>query len=186
MSVRMEPNGTWTAQVWYRDYSGDSRHKTKRGFKSEGAARAWEEEFSSNAQGSVSSTFAAFYEVYEADMRTRLRDHTWYTKSYMIEGKILPYFGNMRVDEIEPIDVVRWQNRLMAHRNERGDPYAPTYLRSVNNQLSAIFNHAVRYYGLKSNPCTKTTRMGSSKGGEMLFWTREEYLRFADAVSDKP
>lgn len=134
----------------------------------------------------MDSTFAAFYEVYEADMRLRLREHTWYTKSYMIEGKILPYFGNMRVDEIEPIDVVRWQNRLMAYRNEKGEPYAPTYLRSVNNQLSAIFNHAVRYYGLKSNPCAKTTRMGSSKGGEMLFWTREEYLRFADAVSDKP
>lgn len=134
----------------------------------------------------MDSTFAAFYEVYEADMRLRLREHTWYTKSYMIEGKILPYFGNMRVDEIGPIDVVRWQNRLMAYRNEKGEPYAPTYLRSVNNQLSAIFNHAVRYYGLKSNPCAKTTRMGSSKGGEMLFWTREEYLRFADAVSDKP
>lgn len=119
-------------------------------------------------------------------MRPRLREHTWYTKSYMIKGKMLPYFGNMRVDEIEPIDVVCWQNRLMARRNEKGEPYAPTYLRSVNNQLSAIFNHAVRYYGLKSNPCVKTTRMGSSKGGEMFFWRREEYLRFADAVSDKP
>lgn len=30
MSVRMEPNGTWTAQVWYRDYNGDSQHKAKR------------------------------------------------------------------------------------------------------------------------------------------------------------
>ena len=64
-------------------------------------------------------------------MRPRLREHTWYTKSYMIEGKILSYFGNMREDEIESFDVVRWQNRLMAHRNERGEPYAPTYLRSV-------------------------------------------------------
>ena len=68
MSVRMEPNGTWMAQVWYRDYNGDSRHKTKRGFKSEGAASAWEEEFSSNAQGSVSSTFAAFIARDEDDL----------------------------------------------------------------------------------------------------------------------
>ena len=95
----VEPNGTWTAQVWYRDYNGDSRHKTKRGFKSEEGTRAWEDEFSLNAEGSIDSTFAAFYEVYEADMRPRLREHTWYTKSYMIEGKILPYFGNMRVDD---------------------------------------------------------------------------------------
>lgn len=172
--------------MWYRDYNGDSRHKTKRGFRSEDEARAWEEEFSSNAEGSVDSTFAAFYEVYEADMKPRLREHTWYTKSYMIEGKILPYFGNMRVDEIEPIDVVRWQNRLMAYRNEKGEPYAPTYLRSVNNQLSSIFNHAVRFYGLRRSPCARTTKLGTNKAGGMLFWTKGEYLRFADAVSDKP
>ncbi|WP_058270951.1 site-specific integrase [Olsenella massiliensis] len=56
----------------------------------------------------------------------------------------------------------------------------------AHNQLFAIFNHAVRYYGLKSNPCARTTRMGAPKGGEMLFWTRKEYRRFADAVSGKP
>jgi integrase len=186
MSVRIETNGTWTAQVWYRDYSGAKRHKTKRGFASEDDAAAWEAEFASGADGAVDSTFAAFYEVYAADMRPRLREHTWHTKKYMIEGKILPYFGNMRVDEIEPLDVVRWQNKLMSYRNAKGEPYSQTYLRTINNQLSAIFNHAVRYYGLASNPCTRTTRMGSSKGGEMLFWTRDEYLRFSDAVADKP
>lgn len=52
-------------------------------------------------------------------MRPRLREHTWYTKSYMIEGKILSYFGNMREDEIESFDVVRWQNRLIVHCNEK-------------------------------------------------------------------
>ncbi|WP_455040162.1 hypothetical protein [Lancefieldella rimae] len=31
----------------------------------------------------------------------------------------------MCVDEIEPIDMARWQNRLMAHRNEKGESYAP-------------------------------------------------------------
>lgn len=186
MSVRIEANGTWTAQVWYRDYSGAKRHKTKRGFHSEEEAESWEAEFARDAEGAVDSTFAAFYEVYAADMEPRLREHTWHTKKYMIEGKILPYFGNMRVDEIEPLDVMRWQNKLMAYRNAKGEPYSQTYLRTINNQLSAIFNHAVRYYGLASNPCTRTTRMGSSKGGEMLFWTRDEYLRFSDAVADKP
>lgn len=186
MSVRHEANGTWTAQVWYRDYNKDLRHKTKRGFETEDEAKAWEKEFSAEAVGSVDSTFASFYEVYSRDVRPRLREHTWITKKYMIEGKILPYFGNMRVNEIEPLDVVRWQNGLMAHRNEKGEPYSQTYLRTINNQLSAIFNHAVRYYGLASNPCARTTRMGSSKGGEMLFWTRDEYLRFSDAVADKP
>ena len=40
MLVRMESNGTWTVQVWYRDYNADLRHKTKRGFRREEEARA--------------------------------------------------------------------------------------------------------------------------------------------------
>ena len=49
--------------------------------------------------------------------------------------------------------------------------YSPTYLKTINNQLSAIFNYAVRYYDLKSNPCAKAGSMGKSKAEEMDFWT---------------
>lgn len=92
----------------------------------------------------------------------------------------------MRMDEIKPIDVVRWQNNLMERRQENGKGFSSTYLRTVNNQLSAIFNHAVRFYGLPKNPCAATVHMGSKKGPEMRFWTKGQYLRFADAVADKP
>ena len=74
----------------------------------------------------------------------------------------------------------------MAMRNSHGEPYSPTYLRTINNQLAAIFNHAVRFYGLRRSPCSRTTKMGTNKAGGMLFWTKGEYLRFADAVADKP
>ena len=49
-----------------------------------------------------------------------------------------------------------------------------------------IFNHAERYYDLTGNPCRKVTKMGSKKGGEMNFWTKQEYLRFSEAIMDKP
>ena len=65
-------------------------------------------------------------------------------------------------------------------------PYSPVYLKTIHNQLSAIFNHAVRYYNLKENPCQKAGSMGKKKNREMLFWTKEEYLKFADAMMDKP
>lgn len=59
-------------------------------------------------------------------------------------------------------------------------------MKTIHNQLSAIFNHAVRYYNLKENPCQKAGSMGKKKNREMLFWTKEEYLKFADAMMDKP
>lgn len=186
MSVRQEENGTWTAQVWYHDYNGERRHKTKRGFETEEEALAWHDEYAVEAEGSVSSSLAAFVETYLEDIRPRIRESTYENKVYTIKSKILPYLGHMRMDEIEPVDIVRWQNRLMKATNSRGEQYSPTYLRTVNNQLTAIFNHASRLYGLKDNPCKKTQRMGSSEASEMQFWTKEEYLKFADAISDKP
>lgn len=47
-------------------------------------------------------------------------------------------------------------------------------------------NRAVRYYNLKENPCQKAGSIGKKKNREMLFWTKEEYLKFADAMMDKP
>lgn len=52
--------------------------------------------------------------------------------------------------------------------------------------ISAIFNHAVRFYELPSNPAEKAGNMGKEKSKEMLFWTKEEYLKFADSMMDKP
>jgi integrase len=91
------------------------------------------------------------------------------------------------MSEIKPTDVRAWQNAMMAYRDKDGEGYSQTYLKSLHNQLSAIFNHAVRYYDLQSNPAAKAGNMGKKESDkEMLFWTKEEYLKFADAMMDKP
>ena len=123
--------------------------------------------------------FEDFWKMYCADMETRLREHTMRTKKYIVELKILPYFGNKRVNDITAADIRQWQNELI----KMG--YSPTYLKTINNQLSAIFNYAVRYYDLKSNPCAKAGSMGKSKAEEMDFWTGEEFRRFIDSVMNK-
>lgn len=65
-------------------------------------------------------------------------------------------------------------------------PYSQTYLKTLHNQLSAIFNHAVRYYELRSNPAAKVGNMGREEHKEMLFWTKEEYKKFSFEMMDKP
>ena len=71
-------------------------------------------------------------------------------------------------------------------KDEKGKPYSSVYLKTIHNQLSAIFNHAVRYYNLRSNPAAKAGNMGSEERTEMLFWTKAEYLKFAEVMMDKP
>ena len=116
----------------------------------------------------------------------RLRENTWSTKEHIIRTKILPYFKEKRLSEIKPRDVIAWQNEMLNYRDKNGKAYSPTYLKTLHGQLSAILNHAVRFYGLKSNAAATAGCMGSEKHKEMLFWTKEEYLKFAEAMMDKP
>ena len=118
--------------------------------------------------------------------KKRLRENTWSTKEHIIRTKILPYFKEKRLSEIKPRDVIAWQNEMLNYRDKNGKAYSPTYLKTLHGQLSAILNHAVRFYGLKSNAAATAGCMGSEKHKEMLFWTKEEYLKFAEVMMDKP
>jgi integrase len=186
MSARLQKNGTWTSQFRCKDRDGNDVHKCKRGFATQAEADAWEAETRATLLCSMAMSFEEFMKVYESDVRPRIREHTWITKEYIIKDKLIPHFGHMKMNEITKTDIVRWQNELMTTKKSNGKSYAPTYLRTVNNQLTAIFNHACRFYGLNPNPAVLTIKMGSKDAGEMQFWTKEEYLKFSEALMERP
>ena len=87
---------------------------------------------------------------------------------------------------VKPADIRKWQNTLLSlKREETGEPYSQTYLKTVHNQVSALFNYGVRYYGLKNNPCHQAGAMGKKTADAMQFWTVEEFDRFLEAISNK-
>ena len=186
MAVTQGDNGTWEVSVWYRDWQGERHRKHKRGFETKREAKAWETAFVAKQEGSPSMTMSAFYKVYEQDRRPHLKLNTWKSKEQMILTKILPYFGEMRMDQITPADILKWQAELLNYRDKKGRPYQPSYLRTINNQLTSMVNHAVRDYNLPVSPVAKAGKTGKKKGRGMQFWTKEEYERFSDAIMDKP
>ncbi len=115
-------------------------------------------------------------------MSHRLKPTTMENKRFIIEGKLLPHFGRQKVCDIDTIKVRRWQNELMGYRDEKGRPFSQTYLKTVNNQLSAILNYAVAHYRLAFNPCKAAGSMGKSKADEMKIWTQDEYEIFSREV----
>ena len=185
-AFKNKTNGTWYVQFRYTDWKGERQQKLKRGFATKKEAQAWEREFLMQKQADVNMTFESFAQLYEKDMKPKLKLNTWLTKESIIQKKILPYFGKRKLSEITAKDVMDWQNAIRGLTDAKGKPYSPTYLKTVHNQLSALFNHAVRYYGLQVNPAAKAGNMGVEERREMLFWTKEEYLKFADAMMDKP
>ena len=84
------------------------------------------------------------------------------TKQNIFYHHIVPYLGEMKLDEITPKDIIYWQDQVMKDNN-----YKQTYLKTIHNQLSALFNYAVRFYGLKSNPARLAGNMGKEEVSEI-------------------
>ena len=171
--------GKWMIQYRYTDWQGNRIKSTKRGFNTKREAEEWLREFLLTLQCDFNMLFSDFIEIYMKDAKTRLRLNTYRSKKYIIDDKIIPFFAKKKMNEINAANIRQWQNEMV----KKG--FSQTYLKTIHNQLSAIFNFAVQFYDLKSNPCRKAGSMGKKHADEMNFWTKEEFELFIDEVMDK-
>lgn len=171
---------TWRSQFYYEDWQGVRHKKNKRGFKTKAEAEEWERNFRQQQRKDLDINFENFVEIYFADVENRLRESTIKNKRYVFDLKVTPYFKKKKMCEIKTSDIRAWQNELIKQE------YASTYLKSINNQLAALFNYAVRYYDLKDNPCRKAGSIGKSKADDMEFWTKQEFKQFLPSMDKKP
>lgn len=172
--------GKWLVQFRYTDWTGETKKSTKRGFSTKKEAEKWLRNFLAVKASDVYMKFSSLVELYYEDLENRVRVHTTFqNKHYIIDGKILPYFKDKPINKITPADIRKWEADLL----QKG--YSDTYLRSIYNQLNAIFNYAVKFYNLRENPCHKAGGMGKKNADEMLYWTKDEFDKFIPAISDK-
>ena len=163
MPVYKEKSGTWRVNYRFTDWTGANKQTTKRGFATRREAVTWEKEQSIKLKASLNMTFGSFVDLYTADMKCRVRENTWQSKDHIIRTKILPYFKDRKIGDINSRDVVTWQNELLSLTMDNGEHYSQNYLKTVHNQLSAIFNHAVKYYDLPKNPAALVGNMARKR-----------------------
>lgn len=182
-----EKRGTWYVQCRIKTWDNKTKATTKRGFKTKREAIQWEREFLLKQAGSNEMLFSDFVEVYKNDRIPRLKESTVEMKLTIIEKRIVPYFKDKPLNSITTGDVMQWQNEMIRYVNPNTDkPFSKSYLKTMHNQLTAIFNHAVKFYNLSSNPARIVGNMGSEKEIQMKFWTLEEYKKFSEVMMDKP
>lgn len=93
---------SWYCKFYYTDYTGTKKQKKKRGFKLQREAKEWERNFLETQQADLTMSFENFVKIYNEDMRHRLREHTFIQKQYIIDKKLLPFFGKLPVSQISP------------------------------------------------------------------------------------
>ena len=194
-----EQKTTWYCSFTYVDIDGQKKKKTKRGFKRATDAEEWQNNFlkeierqkemSLNETEQTSRdcmTFAELVEHYRKDNKKTIREHTWHTKNAVIDKKLLPFFGEMKVAKITKKDILNWRNWLQNSQTKRGKDYSGNYLHTIHNQLSAIFNFGVKYYDLPQNPASGENVFKRKSPKKKMFWTQDEYFKFREAIMDKP
>jgi len=171
-----EKQNSWYCQFYYVDWQGTRKKKQKRGFRTKKEALEWESNFKLSANANMNMKIGAFVEIYFRDKVGELKERSIKNKKYMIKAHILPYFQNKQMNTITPADIIQWQNVI------RGKGYSQTYLRMIQNQITALFTHANNIYNLANNPCKKVKKMGKSDADKLDFWTKEEYDKFISTI----
>lgn len=163
--------------------AGKKKTEKKEAFKTKKEAQIYEREFLLKETSTPEMSFNSLVELYIEDIKTRIRKNTYEIKEAIIRTKVLPYFKDKQINNITPADVRRWQNELISQN------YSQTYIKTIHNQLSAIFNYAIRYHNLSKNPAKEAGSVGKKKADRVSFWTAEEsnkaikYINEYDYVS---
>lgn len=172
----------WYVVYRIKDATGKEKQSTKRGFPKKRDAKAWESEFNLKRDKNMDMSFQSLCEIYLEYVDSNDKPSTYITNENIINNKILPYFKDKKVSEITLNDVEAWHNEMI-----KSGIYAPSYLREMHSQLSAIFNYAIKHYNLKNNPAKAAGTMGSKKAKKkMIIWDTEEYKKFSFEIMDKP
>ena len=174
MASKDKATGMWMAQWYEVDAYGKKKRCKKRGFKTAREAKKYEYEKSLKVEGSMNMLLKDFVDVYFEDKKNELKERTCENKRDMMNRHIIPYFGDLKINDITPAQITKWQNEMCT----KG--YSDSYLRMLQNQLTCLFTHATRIYDLQNNPCKKVKRMGKSDSRSMTFWTIEEYEKFIE------
>lgn len=148
--------GTWFVKFYCKDWTGENKQIKKRGFATKREALDYERNYKIRQENNLDMTFGEFWKLYTEDVKNYVKLNTWLTKEHIVDTKILPYFKNLKMNEITPGDVRKWQNEMVAFRNENGNRYY-----GCGDAVSLVWGQKAppkRENGGKKRP--KTTKWG--------------------------
>ncbi len=175
--TRKNGKTSWFAIFYYTDWTGTKKQKKKEGFATQREAKAYERQFLEHVAGSPEMTFGTLADLYLDDLNHNAKETTFLNQSGIIENHIRPFFGSLKVNEITAGTVRKWQNTFS------GSGYAPGFLFRIHRLLSAVFNFAIKFYGLLRNPAVLAGSLGKRKPKEeMRFLTLAEFTRLHAAL----
>lgn len=137
---------TYYFKVRYKDMYGRNKQKLKRGFKGSREAKLAEAEFLTSVQN-IFSDQVTFDEVFEHNIKhKKLKEKTIRRRTNEYNKHIKPYFGKMKIKDLNVQQVMDFKTRLENHFESLNSA------RTVYSNFKILINHAIKFFGLKVDP----------------------------------
>jgi len=137
---------TWYFKVRYKDMYGRNKQKLKRGFKGRKEAVIAEAEFIASIKNAFSDE-VTFDEVFEHNIKhKKLKEKTIRRRTNEYNKHIKPFFGHMKVKDINVQHVMDFKTKLENHFESLNSA------RTVYSNFKILINHSVKFFGLKIDP----------------------------------
>ena len=180
-SYKDTATGKWYCKFMYTDATGEHKQKKKRSFNLKREADEWERNFlAANRVPTCDMPFCDFVDVYIKDATPTIREHTIQQRRYQLK-RFVTYWKDTPLSSISKADVITWINSLI---NEN---LSDTTIKNLVRTLSILFNHAIKYYKLKENPCRDVGRLKNPnrEKPKMRYWTYEEFNKVIKEITDE-
>lgn len=168
----------WYCIFRFTDWTGERKQVKKSGFDYKRQALDYERNYIEQKSNTTGIKFKNLYASYLEDCKHRLKATTLKRKKCIFRVHILPYFGDIPINEIKPSHIRAWQNEMLKTIENASTQ------RSVNAEFNAILNFATKYYNLQVNPTKQCDKIGSFKPKTLHFWTKEQFESFIPLVED--
>lgn len=164
---------TWYCSFYYHDWTGKRKRKKKEGFSTKREAQAFERNFLSEYAGMPDITFETLVKAYLDKASLRVKASTLANVTIIIKNHMLPFFGDMQINDITAITVSAWHDSLIKKE------LSISYMQSLHAKLTTLFAFAMKYYSLPKNPAKIAGTIQGIKNKRMDFWTLDEFRKFA-------
>lgn len=163
----------------------DSEDKIKQ-FLAKSLAQ-FENEIESGSMTSVHVTFGTFaVEWLEKYAKKNLRKKTYARYKQLLDLRILPAFGTMKLSQIQPLHIIEFYQNIKGTRLDgKEGSLSDQTVKHHHRLLSTMLTYAVKWQLIKENPALRVDAPRAKKAA-INFYDESEILNLINAINGEP
>lgn len=180
LAYKDSERNTWFIRCSYKDYKGDYKKTTKRGFSTKKEALEWERQFKIKDHYDDTTPFVVICEKYYTEHINVHRASTLQMYRTHINNNIKPFFSDMPLTKVDKNIYLKWREWLLKDKQRE-----PSYIEKCETVVRTLYSYGLAELGINKNCLINIKKLrNTAPKKEMQFWTYAEFQQFISVVDD--